>query len=58
MAGAFSSLALRRRVFWYGSNERQHADVSPDFLSRLVELSNSMRLSSKKAAHAILSGAA
>ncbi len=32
MAAAFSSLALTGRVFWNGGNERQHADVSPDFL--------------------------
>jgi hypothetical protein len=31
---------------------------TPDFLSRLVALSNSMRLSLKKAAHAVLSDAA
>jgi hypothetical protein len=31
---------------------------TPDFLSRLVALLNCMRLSLKKAAHAILSGAA
>jgi hypothetical protein len=31
---------------------------TPDFLSRLVALSNSMRLSLKKAAHAVLSVAA
>jgi hypothetical protein len=30
----------------------------PDFLSMLVALSNCMRLSLKKAAHAVLSGAA
>jgi len=32
--------------------------LPPDFLSRLVTLSNSMRLSLKKAAHAVLSDAA
>jgi len=32
--------------------------LRPDFLSRLVALSNSMRLSLKKAAHAVLSDAA
>jgi hypothetical protein len=31
---------------------------TPDFLSRLVALSRSMRLSLMKAAHAVLSGAA
>jgi hypothetical protein len=31
---------------------------TPDFLSRLVALSNCMRLSLEKAAHAVLSGAA
>jgi hypothetical protein len=31
---------------------------TPDFLSRLVALSNSMRLSLMKAAHVVLSGAA
>jgi hypothetical protein len=32
--------------------------LPPDFLSKFVALSNSMRLSLKKAAHAVLSGAA
>jgi hypothetical protein len=34
------------------------APCSPDFLSRLVALSSFMRLSVKKAAHAVLSDAA
>jgi hypothetical protein len=55
-------------LFWRALVERAKAMVglrpflfvprTPNFLSRLVALSNSMRLSLKKAAHAVLSDAA
>jgi hypothetical protein len=48
----------RRCLKGEGYGKKQWWGLRPDFLSKLVALSNSMRLSLKKAAHAVLSGAA
>jgi hypothetical protein len=51
------ALEARLRPFGKALEANHHRPRYPDFLSRLVALSNSMQLSLKKAAHAVLSGA-